>query len=84
MLIAQIGLETATRNEQGRITPEELERYDLDDFLENYKDGKTACYRCPVGCSQKWKVTQGPYKGEQGDKIRVAALRPSGACTGCL
>lgn len=69
MLIAQIGLETSTRNEQGRITPEQLERYDLEDFLKKYKDGKSACYRCPVGCSQKWKVDEGPYKGEKGDKI---------------
>ena len=82
MLIAQIGLETATRNEQGRITPEELERYDLDDFLENYKDGKTACYRCPVGCSQKWKVTQGPYKGEQGDKIEFGHYAHLGPALG--
>jgi len=69
MLIAQIGLETSTRNEQARITTEELERYDLEDFVKTYKDGKSACYRCPVGCSQKWKVSEGPYKGEKGDKI---------------
>ena len=69
MLIAQIGLEASTRNEQERITPEQLDKYDLEDFTSNYKDGKSACYRCPVGCSQKWKVDEGPYKGERGDKI---------------
>jgi len=69
MLIAQIGLEASTRNEQERITPEQLESYDLEDFVNKYKDGKSACYRCPVGCSQKWKVEEGPYKGERGDKI---------------
>ena len=69
MLIAQIGLETRVRNEQEKITPEQLSRYDIDNFVKKYKDGKSACYRCPVGCSQKWKVDEGPYKGEKGDKI---------------
>ena len=69
MLIAQIGLETSTRNDQGRITQEQLDCYDLDDFISKYKNGKTACYRCPVGCSQKWKVDEGPYSGSKGDKL---------------
>ena len=69
MLIAQIGLETSTRNDQGRITQEQLDCYDLDDFTSKYKSGKTACYRCPVGCSQKWKVEEGPYRGAKGDKL---------------
>jgi aldehyde:ferredoxin oxidoreductase len=69
MLIAQIGLETSTRNDQGRITQEQLDCYDLDDFISKYKNGKTACYRCPVGCSQKWKVEEGPYSGSKGDKL---------------
>jgi len=69
MLIAQIGLEASTRNEQERITPEQLDHYDLEDFVNKYKNGKSACYRCPVGCSQKWKIDDGPYKGRRGDKI---------------
>jgi aldehyde:ferredoxin oxidoreductase len=69
MLIAQIGQEVKVRNEQARITPEQLERYDIDDFVSTYKDGKSSCFGCPVGCSQKWKVDQGPYQGEKGDKI---------------
>lgn len=69
MLIAQIGLETSTRNDQGRITPEGLDAYDLDKFLSIYKSGKSACYRCPVGCSQKWKIPEGEFQGEEGDKI---------------
>lgn len=69
MLIAQIGLETSTRNDQGRITQEQLDCYDLDEFTSKYKSGKTACYRCPVGCSQKWKIEEGSYSGKTGDKI---------------
>ena len=82
MLIAQIGLETSTRNEQGRITESELDRYDLDHFLEHYKDGKSACFRCPVGCSQKWKVNHGPYRGEQGDKIEFGHYAHLGPALG--
>jgi len=69
ILIAQIGAEIGVKNDQAKITPEQLERYDLEKFLNTYKDGKTACRRCPIGCSQKWKVDEGPYKGERGDKI---------------
>ncbi len=69
MLIAQIGLEAATRNDQAKISPEELDAYDLDKFYGIYKSGKAACYRCPVGCSQKWKVPDGEFAGDEGDKI---------------
>lgn len=69
ILIAQLGTEVGVKNDQGKITPEQLEQYDLEKFLTKYKDGKTACFRCPVGCSQKWKIEEGKYRGEQGDKI---------------
>jgi aldehyde:ferredoxin oxidoreductase len=69
ILIAQIGTEVGVKNDQGKISLEQLERYDLQTFLDKYKDGKSSCYRCPIGCSQKWKVDEGPYQGERGDKI---------------
>ncbi len=69
LLIAQIGAEVGIKNDQEKITPEQLEQYDLDVFLNKYKDGKSSCYLCPVGCSQKWKVDDGIYRGESGDKI---------------
>jgi aldehyde:ferredoxin oxidoreductase len=69
ILIAQIGAEAAIKNDQERISQEQLDNYDLELFLNKYKSGKTACYRCPVGCSQKWKVEDGPYKAKSGDKI---------------
>lgn len=69
MLVAQIGLETPTQNEQRMLTPEQLERYDLETFVSRYKNGQSACHRCPVGCSQKWKVNEGPHRGEEGDKL---------------
>jgi aldehyde:ferredoxin oxidoreductase len=69
ILIAQIGAEAGIKNDQEKISEEQLGRYDLEEFLTKYKRGKTACYRCPIGCSQKWEVDEGPYKGESGDKI---------------
>ncbi len=69
ILIAQIGTGAAVNNDQMKITDEQLEHYDIEEFLNTFKDGKTACYRCPVGCSQKWKVDSGPYSGAKGDKI---------------
>jgi aldehyde:ferredoxin oxidoreductase len=69
ILIAQIGREVGIKNDQEKISDEQIERYDLEDFLNTYKDGKVSCYRCPIGCSQKWKVEEGPYKAERGDKI---------------
>ncbi|MCP4716528.1 MAG: hypothetical protein GY868_15515, partial [Deltaproteobacteria bacterium] len=48
--------------------------YDLDDFTENFKTGQTACYRCPVACSQKWEIKEGAYKGDTGDKIEYGHL----------
>jgi aldehyde:ferredoxin oxidoreductase len=69
MLIAQIGAEVGIKNDQEKISEEQLNRYDLGEFITQYKRGKTACYRCPVGCSQKWGIDEGPYRGESGDKI---------------
>ncbi len=69
MLIAQIGTEVGANNDQAKITPQQLESYDIELFRTAYKNGKASCYRCPVGCSQKWKITQGPYNGQRGDKI---------------
>ena len=81
-LIALIGLEAFTKNEQEHITPGQLEQYDLEEFTKKYKDGKSACYRCPVGCSQKWKVDEGPYKGKTGDKIEFGHYEHLGPALG--
>ena len=69
ILIAQLGAEVGIKNDQEKISEEQLNHYDLEQFLTKYKRGKTACHRCPVGCSQKWGIDEGPYRGESGDKI---------------
>jgi aldehyde:ferredoxin oxidoreductase len=82
MLIAQLSSETHVHNAQEKITPEQLERYDIDEFVKTYKDGQTACYRCPVACSKKWKVAEGPYKGETGDKVEFGHYAHLGPALG--
>ena len=69
MLIAQNSDQTRIKNQQVRITPEQLESYDIVNLVENYKAGQTGCYRCPVACTQKWEVKEGPFKGEKSDKL---------------
>jgi aldehyde:ferredoxin oxidoreductase len=73
-LLAQKGEQEYIKNEQEPITPEQLGKYDLEDFKHTYKTGQTACYRCPVACTQKWEISEGDYKGEKGDKIEYGHL----------
>jgi len=71
---SQIAEHTRIKNEQESLTTEQIDAYDLDLFVNNFKTGQTACYRCPVACSQKWEIKDGPYKGEKGDKIEYGHL----------
>jgi aldehyde:ferredoxin oxidoreductase len=71
---SQIAEHTRIKNEQEPLTTEQIDAYDLDLFVNNFKTGQTACYRCPVACSQKWEIKDGPYKGEKGDKIEYGHL----------
>jgi aldehyde:ferredoxin oxidoreductase len=82
MLIAQLSNETRILNSQEKMTPEQQENYDIDDFVKTYKDGQTACYRCPIACSMKWKITEGPYKGEKGDKVEFGHYNHLGPLLG--
>ncbi len=69
-------------NDQVLIEQEQVDRYDPEMFVNTYKDGKASCYRCPVGCSQKWKVEEGPYKGKKGDKIEFGHIISLGTLLG--
>jgi aldehyde:ferredoxin oxidoreductase len=82
MLIAQLSNETRILNSQEKMSPEQQEIYDIDDFVKTYKDGQTACYRCPIACSMKWKITEGPYKGEKGDKVEFGHYNHLGPLLG--
>ncbi len=65
MLIAQNSDQTRIMNQQVRITPEQLEKYDIVKLVENYKKGQLACYRCPVACTQKWEVDDGRFQSRK-------------------
>ncbi|MEI6127548.1 MAG: aldehyde ferredoxin oxidoreductase C-terminal domain-containing protein, partial [Pseudomonadota bacterium] len=69
---------TRVKNEQEPLTTKQLDAYDLDLFTGTFKKGQTACYRCPVACSQKWAIKNGPYQGEHGDKIEYGHMQSLG------
>ena len=71
---SQIAAHTRIKNEQEPLTTEQIDAYDLDLFVNSFKTGQTACYRCPVACSQKWEIKDGPYRGEKGDKVEYGHL----------
>lgn len=71
---SQIADHTRVKNEQEPLTKEQLDAYDLDLFTGTFKTGQTACYGCPVACTQKWEVKEGPYKGDKGDKVEYGHL----------
>ncbi len=82
MLIAQNSSQTRIKNQQVRITPEQLECYDIDDIVKTYKTGQTACYKCPMACTQKWEVPEGPYTGESSDKLEFGHYTNMGPLLG--
>ena len=43
---------------------------------------KTACYSCPVGCSKKYEVREGRFKGEKGERIEFGAAVSTGPYIG--
>jgi len=74
VLLYQIAEQARIKNEQEPMTPEQLEKYDLETYKQNYKTGQTACYRCPCACTQKWEIRDGAYKGDRGDKLEYGHL----------
>lgn len=42
-------------------------------FNHEYKIKKEACYACPIGCSKKYEVKEGKYKGLTGSRIEFGA-----------
>ena len=82
MLIAQNSDQTRIMNQQVRITPEQLEKYDIVKLVEDFKVGQTACARCPVACTQKWQVKEGQFKGEQSDKLEFGHYTNMGPLLG--
>jgi len=53
-----------TRNYQFE-TFENAESIGSTTICKEYMEGKTACFRCPIGCGKKVKVTRGFYAGQK-------------------
>lgn len=53
-----------------------------DVFKAHHQIKKTACYSCPVGCSKKYEVKEGKYKGEKGERIEFGAAVSVGPYVG--
>ncbi len=81
-LMSQKGECERIKNDQQFINQEQLDAYDLEDFVKKYKTGQTACYRCPVACSQKWEIKDGAYKGDKGDKVEYGHMLNLGPLLG--
>ncbi len=71
---SQIAEHIRVKNEQEPLTTEQIDAYDLDLFTNNFKTGQTACYRCPVACTQKWEIKDGAHRGDKGDKVEYGHL----------
>jgi aldehyde:ferredoxin oxidoreductase len=82
ILLSQIADSVRIKNEQEPMTPEQFEKYDLENYKQEYKTGTTACYRCPSACTQKWEVREGAYKGDKGDKLEYGHLMSLGPLLG--
>lgn len=63
-----------THPEQDRVKP--------DVFKADHQVKKTSCYSCPVGCSKKFEVREGEYKGEGGERIEFGAAVSVGPYVG--
>jgi aldehyde:ferredoxin oxidoreductase len=81
-LIPQNSMHTRINNQQIHITEEQLDAYDVEKLVQNYKTGQKSCYQCPVACTQVLEVKEGPYKGEIGDKIEFGHYTNMGPLIG--
>lgn len=81
-LIPQNSMHTRIHNQQVHITEEQLDAYDVERLVQNYKRGQTACYQCPVACTLKLEVNEGAYTGEKIDKFEFGHYTNMGPLIG--
>lgn len=61
---------------------EKIENFNPQSIAETYYQGSTSCYGCPIRCGKKFEITDGPYKGEKGNKTEEGAFSPYGPVCG--
>jgi len=72
----------AVRNYKSAGGFEEIENFNPAIVAPQYYYGRVACFGCPIGCSMKYEVKDGPYAGEKGTKIEEGAFTPLGPVCG--
>ncbi|RMF92855.1 MAG: hypothetical protein D6734_11330, partial [Candidatus Schekmanbacteria bacterium] len=61
---------------------EEAEKFEPDPIVEKYYKGSKSCYACPIHCSKRFEIPEGPYKGEWGNKLEEGVVTPFGPTVG--
>ena len=57
---------------------EGADKFNPELIANEFYTGSKACYKCPIACSKKYEVKDGPYKGEKGNKIEEGCFTPFG------
>jgi len=61
---------------------EGIDSFNPQEIAQKYYRGSTGCYGCPIRCGKKFAITEGPYKGEKGNKTEEGAFSPYGPVCG--
>jgi aldehyde:ferredoxin oxidoreductase len=72
----------AVRNFQQAGGFEKIDAFNPENLAPKYYSGRVHCYGCPIGCGHKFKVKDGPYAGEWGNKVEEGAFTPLGPVCG--
>ena len=72
----------AVRNFQQAGDYEGIASFDAQAVARRFYEGSRPCFACPIGCGHKFRVKDGPFAGEWGDKIEEGAFTPLGPVCG--
>lgn len=72
----------ALRNFNQTAGYDEAEKFEPDPIVEKFYKGSKSCYACPIHCSKKFEIPDGPYKGEWGNKMEEGVITPFGPTVG--
>ena len=57
------------KNYQHHLDPSAVEDLLPPSLLKKYMAGKTGCHGCPLSCTLKFRVNEGAFSGEEGEKF---------------
>lgn len=67
----------AVRNFQDNVYAKYSE-IDGEAFNAKLKSGTKACFRCPLGCEQRWQIKEGKFAGESGKRLELCTVMAFG------